>query len=157
MHNCGLSSEVVIPRTKLRCRRWPCSVSFALCAHAVLLETSGSLNFHCSLSCWDQVTSFFKVAFTCKLPNFRKYCLTSFIWATIENNNTGFSNMWVISKVLHTVRFLFKDVFILQNTFTGLQCNSHCALSQRSNVWASLVFLSGRLRCWCVWLLGSPY
>jgi hypothetical protein len=43
--------------------------------------------------------------------------------------------------------FLFKNEFILQNTFTGLQCNLHCALSQRSNVWASLVFLSGRLRC----------
>jgi len=54
---------------------------------------------------------------------------------------------WVISKVLHTVRFLFKSKFILQNTFTGLQCNLHCALSQRSNVWASLVFLSGRFRC----------
>jgi hypothetical protein len=35
----------------------------------------------------------------------------------------------------------------LQHTFTGLQCNLHCALSQRSNVWESLVFLSGRLRC----------
>jgi hypothetical protein len=41
---------------------------------------------------------------------------------------------WVISKVLHTVCFLFKNDFILQNTFTGLQCNLHCALSQRSNV-----------------------
>jgi hypothetical protein len=30
--------------------------------------------------------------------------------------------------------------------FTGLQCNLHCALSQRSNIWESLVFLSGRLR-----------
>ena len=64
---------------------------------------------------------------------------------------------WVISKVLHTVRFLFKNGFILQNTFTSLQCNLHCALSQRSNVWASLVLLSGRLRCWWVWLLGSPH
>ena len=54
---------------------------------------------------------------------------------------------WVISKVLHTVRFLFKSEFILQNTFTFLQCNLRCALSRRSNVWASLVFLSGRLRC----------
>ena len=54
---------------------------------------------------------------------------------------------WVISKLLHTVRFLFKSEFILQNTFTGLQCYLHCALSQRSNVWASLVLLSGRLRC----------
>jgi hypothetical protein len=53
----------------------------------------------------------------------------------------------VISKVLHTVRFLFKNEFIVQNTFTGLQCNLHCALSGRSNVWVSLVFLSGRLRC----------
>jgi hypothetical protein len=52
----------------------------------------------------------------------------------------------VISKVLHTVRFLFKNEFILQNTFTGLKCNLHCALSRRSNVWTSLVFLSGRLR-----------
>jgi len=41
---------------------------------------------------------------------------------------------WAISKVLNTVRFLFKNEFILQNTFTGLQCNLHCALSQRSNV-----------------------
>ena len=64
---------------------------------------------------------------------------------------------WVISKVLHTVRFLFKNGFILQNTFTSLQCNLHCALSQRSSVWVSLVFMSGRLRCWCVWLLGSPH
>jgi hypothetical protein len=50
-------------------------------------------------------------------------------------------------KVLHTVCFLSKNGFILQNKFTGLQCNLHCALSQRSNVWARLVFLSGRLRC----------
>jgi len=57
---------------------------------------------------------------------------------------------------VHTVRFLFKNEFILQNTFTHLQCNLHCALSQRSNVWASLVFLSGH-RCWCVWLFGSPH
>jgi hypothetical protein len=64
---------------------------------------------------------------------------------------------WVISEVLHTVFFLFKNEFILQNTFTGLQCNFHCALSQWSNVWASLVLLSGRLRCWCVWLLRSPH
>jgi hypothetical protein len=56
-------------------------------------------------------------------------------------------NTWVISKVLHVVCFLFKNEFILQNTFTGLQYNLHCALSQWSNVWASLVFLSGRLRC----------
>jgi hypothetical protein len=68
-----------------------------------------------------------------------------------------FLNTWVISKVLHTVCFLFKNEFILQNTFAGLQCNLHCALSQRSNVWESLVFLSGRLRCWCVWLLSSPH
>jgi hypothetical protein len=39
-------------------------------------------------------------------------------------------NTWVTSKVLHTVCFLFKNVFILQNTFTGLQCKLHCALSQ---------------------------
>ena len=64
---------------------------------------------------------------------------------------------WFISKVLHTVRYLFKNEFVLQNTFTGLRCNLHCALSQRSNVWASLVFLSGRLRCWCVRLLGPPH
>jgi len=56
---------------------------------------------------------------------------------------------WVISKVLHSVGFLFKNEFVLQNTFTGLQFNLHCVLSQRSNVWASPVFLSGRLRCWC--------
>ena len=60
---------------------------------------------------------------------------------------------WAISEVLHTVRFLFKNEFILQNIFTDLQCNLHCVLSQRSNLWASLVFLSGRLRFWCVWLL----
>jgi len=59
-------------------------------------------------------------------------------------------SMWAISEVLHTVRFLSKNEFILQNTFTGLQCNLCCALSQRSNVWASLVFLSGSLRFWCV-------
>jgi hypothetical protein len=62
---------------------------------------------------------------------------------------------WFISKVLHTVRFLFKNKFISQNTFTGLQCNLHCALSQQSNVWTNLVFQSGRLRFWCVWLLRS--
>jgi hypothetical protein len=59
---------------------------------------------------------------------------------------------WVISKVLHTVRFLFKNELILLNTFTVL-CNLHCALSQRFNV----VFLSESLRFWCVWLLGSPH
>jgi H+/Cl- antiporter ClcA len=64
---------------------------------------------------------------------------------------------WVISEVLHTVCFLFKIVFILQNTFTGLQYNLHCALSQWSNVWSSLLFLSRCLRCWCVWLLRSPH
>jgi hypothetical protein len=64
---------------------------------------------------------------------------------------------WVVSKILHTVCFLFKNEFILQNTFTSLQCNLHFALSQRSNVWASLVILSGRLHCWCVWLLRSPH
>jgi hypothetical protein len=47
---------------------------------------------------------------------------------------------------LHAVCFLFKNEFILQNTFTGIQYNLHCALSQRSNVWAILVFLSERLR-----------
>ena len=94
---------------------------------------------------------------------------------------------WVISKVLHNVRFLFnsfnaklnpichllallevhhiphvsrlrvKNKFILQSTFTGLQCNLHCTLLQPSNVWASLILLSGRLRCWCAWLLGLPH
>jgi hypothetical protein len=66
-------------------------------------------------------------------------------------------NSCFISKVLHTVYFLFKNEFILQNTSTGLQYNLHCALSQRSNVWESLVFLSERLRCWCVWLLRSSH
>jgi hypothetical protein len=65
--------------------------------------------------------------------------------------------MWVISEVLHTVCFLFKNEFILQNTFTGIQRNLHCASSQRSSDWVCLVFLSGRLRCWCVWLLRSPH
>jgi len=59
-------------------------------------------------------------------------------------------NTWIISKVLHTPRLLFKNEFILQNTFIALQFNLHCALSQRSNVFASPVFLSGRLRCRCV-------
>jgi hypothetical protein len=61
-----------------------------------------------------------------------------------------FLQFWEQVKVWRTepiVSFLFKDEFILQNTFTDLQCNLHCALSQRSNVWESLVFLSGRLRC----------
>jgi hypothetical protein len=58
----------------------------------------------------------------------------------------GNEHTLVISEVLHTVCFLFKNEFTLQNTFTGLQCNFHCALSQRSNVWVSLVFLSGCLR-----------
>jgi hypothetical protein len=44
-----------------------------------------------------------------------------------------------------TLCFFFKNEFILQNTFTGLQGNLHFALSQRSNIWESLVFLSGRL------------
>ena len=35
----------------------------------------------------------------------------------------------------YRLRFLYKNEFILQNTFTGLRCNLHCALSQRSNVW----------------------
>jgi hypothetical protein len=39
---------------------------------------------------------------------------------------------WVISKILHAVIFLFKNEFILQNIFTGLQCNLCRALSQRS-------------------------
>jgi hypothetical protein len=42
-------------------------------------------------------------------------------------------NTWVISEVLNTECFLFKNEFILQNTFTGLQCNLHCALSQWFN------------------------
>jgi hypothetical protein len=79
------------------------------------------------------------------------------IAANLEKDSFGGSStMWFISEVLHTVCFIFKNEFILQNTFTGLQCNLHCALSQRSNLWASLVFLSGRLRFWRVWLLRSP-
>jgi hypothetical protein len=39
-------------------------------------------------------------------------------------NLNSTEDTWVISKVLHTVCFLFKNKFILQNTFTGLQCNS---------------------------------
>jgi hypothetical protein len=68
------------------------------------------------------------------------------VYADDVNVLEGSVHTWVISKVLHTVGFLFKNEFILQNTFTGLQCNLHCALSQRSNVWSSLVFLAGRLR-----------
>jgi hypothetical protein len=64
-----------------------------------------------------------------------------------DNNDDDNYNTWVTSEVLHTVCFLFKNEFILQNTFTGLQCNLHCVLSQWYNVWESLVFLSGRLRC----------
>ena len=88
---------------------------------------------------------------------------TAFAWGHLGTNRqlnllsclsrSCYSCTWVISKVLHTVRFLLKNEFILQNKFTGLQCNLHCALSQWSNVWASLVFLSGLLLCWCVWLL----
>ena len=74
---------------------------------------------------------------------------------TVTNDHFKSSAHCTLS--LHTVCFLFKKEFILQNTFTGLQCNLHCALSQRSNVWASLVFLSERLRFWCVRLLGSPH
>jgi hypothetical protein len=47
--------------------------------------------------------------------------------------NIGGVNTWIISEVLHTVCFLFKNEFVLQNTSTGLQCNLRCALSQRSN------------------------
>jgi len=86
--------------------------------------------------------------------HFYYICLTNTQYILII---TVSSYTCVISKVLHTVRFLFINEFILQNTFTGLKCNLHCALSQRSSVWASIVFLSGRLRCWCVWLLGSPH
>jgi hypothetical protein len=50
----------------------------------------------------------------------------------------GVAIRWVTSEVLQTVCFLFKNEFILQNTFTGLQCNLHCALSQWSDVWAIL-------------------
>jgi hypothetical protein len=60
---------------------------------------------------------------------------------------TVIGNTGVISIFLYTVYFPFKNESILQNTFTELQCNLHCALSQWSNVWASLVFLSARLRC----------
>jgi len=40
--------------------------------------------------------------------------------------------MWVISKVPHAVPFLFKNELILQNTFTGLPCNLHCAFYHSS-------------------------
>jgi hypothetical protein len=74
--------------------------------------------------------------------------LTSLVsMSLIRNLDIYHKNTLVISKVLHIVRFLFKNEFILQNTFTGLQCILHCALSQPSSVWASFVFLSGRLRC----------
>jgi hypothetical protein len=36
-------------------------------------------------------------------------------------------------EVLHTVCFLFKKEFILQNTFIDLQYNLHCALSHWPN------------------------
>jgi hypothetical protein len=74
--------------------------------------------------------------------NGRKATLIGSCRFMLENSTT-----WVISSVLHTVYFSLKNEFILQNTFTGLQSNLDCALSQRSNVSASLVFLSGRLRC----------
>jgi hypothetical protein len=92
------------------------------------------------------------------LENHIKHAHT--VWENAKRGgicNNDCINTWVISKVLHTVCFLFKNEFILQNTFTGLQCNLHCALPQWSNVLASLVFLSGSLRCWCVWLLRSPH
>jgi hypothetical protein len=92
----------------------------------------------------------FCVLFGCKCVLY--YCHRVSTQLHLTNIST-----WVISKVLHTVSFLFKNEFILQKTFKCLQCNLHCALSQRSNVWASLIFLSGRLRFWCVWLLRSPH
>jgi hypothetical protein len=36
-------------------------------------------------------------------------------------------NTWIISEVLRTACFTFKNERILQNTFTGLQCNLQCA------------------------------
>jgi hypothetical protein len=49
----------------------------------------------------------------------------------MEPNSFGTFSCYtrVISEVLHTVCFLFKNEFILQNTFTGLQCSLHCVLS----------------------------
>jgi len=86
--------------------------------------------------------------YTCRLIGHR-ICMSKIV-------NIFVGGMYcVISKVLHTLRLLFKNKFILQNTFIGLQCNLHCALSQRSNVWANLVLLLGRPRCWCVWLLDN--
>jgi hypothetical protein len=79
------------------------------------------------------------------------------VWESLVFLSGRLRCWWVISEVLHTVCFLFKNEFVLQNTFTGLQYNLQCALSQRSNVWTNLVFLSERLRCWCVWLLRSPH
>ena len=61
----------------------------------------------------------------------RSFCSN---WSCIRGLRCTQQYTWVISKVLHAVRFLFKNEFILQNTFTGLQCNLHCALSERSNV-----------------------
>jgi hypothetical protein len=73
------------------------------------------------------------------------HCLKDKSIHTTKKTDATFNKMvirtWVNSEVLHTVCFLFKNEFILQNTFTGLQCNLHCALSQRSNVYAHPVFL----------------
>jgi hypothetical protein len=54
---------------------------------------------------------------------------------TFQNSSTRFYciTKWVISEVLHNAYFLFENECILQNTFTGLKCNLHCALSQWSN------------------------
>ena len=46
----------------------------------------------------------------------------------LQNINTASQRIcvfhtWFISKVLQTIRFLFKNDFVLRNAFTGLQCN----------------------------------
>jgi hypothetical protein len=78
---------------------------------------------------------------------FKKYVMIVCVRRKRKIRAVELGYTWVISKFLHTVCFLFKNEFILQSTFTGLQCNLHCALLQLFIVWASLVILSGRLRC----------
>jgi len=47
------------------------------------------------------------------IPGHRSHKLLSIVQDVLLIVNT-----WVISKLLHTVTFLFKNEFVLQNTFT---------------------------------------
>jgi hypothetical protein len=73
---------------------------------------------------------------------------TSSLYEIIRGSLQEFCTLYV---------FFLKMNLFYKIHLQAFQCNLHCALSQRSNVWASLVFLSECLGCWCIWLLRSPH